>query len=177
MEDQRIRSTKNAVKVAFTDLLKKKNIDQITVSEICAHAGINRATFYRYYTGPYDLLDHLQEEVVSEVASLVKDKDFDLETMLGDLFCSMYKNRKNLIPIFSGYSRRLYSRMEEYLEELFVVDSKSEIEQMSFHFLIHGICGLFSDWVSTGMKMDPETFTKNTFLLCRSMYNQYNKDK
>lgn len=47
--DARVRYTKLVIKDAFISLLKEKPLNKVTVKEICALAGINRATFYRYY--------------------------------------------------------------------------------------------------------------------------------
>ena len=37
-------------------LLQQKDIEEITITELCREAGINRATFYRHYDAPADLL-------------------------------------------------------------------------------------------------------------------------
>ena len=47
--DKRIEYTKKTLKDTFLSLLAEKDIINITVSEICKEAGINRGTFYRYY--------------------------------------------------------------------------------------------------------------------------------
>ena len=47
--DKRIEYTQKTLKNTFLSLLEKKDITNITVSEICTEAGINRGTFYRYY--------------------------------------------------------------------------------------------------------------------------------
>ena len=32
-----------------------KSLDQITISEICANAGVSRQTFYRHFESKYDI--------------------------------------------------------------------------------------------------------------------------
>ena len=44
--DLRIRKTKRALYQALEDLLKKKSLNQITVTELSALAEINKGTFY-----------------------------------------------------------------------------------------------------------------------------------
>lgn len=41
---------------ALLSLLEKKSFDYITVSELCAEAGVNRSTFYLHYENTADLL-------------------------------------------------------------------------------------------------------------------------
>lgn len=46
---------------AFLSLLEKKDIEFITVKEICQTAGVNRSTFYLHYETISDLLDESVE--------------------------------------------------------------------------------------------------------------------
>lgn len=41
---------------ALLTLLERKTFDYITVSELCAEAGVNRSTFYLHYENTFDLL-------------------------------------------------------------------------------------------------------------------------
>ena len=41
----------------FLNMLKHKNIDRVTVTDICEECGINRNTFYYYFSDIYDVLD------------------------------------------------------------------------------------------------------------------------
>ena len=43
--DHRTRVTKMLIRKAFTDLLKQKPIQSISIKELCESAGINRGTF------------------------------------------------------------------------------------------------------------------------------------
>ena len=46
---------------------------RITVKEICERAEINRATFYRYYTDPYDLLEKMEQEFLEDMFKKLAD--------------------------------------------------------------------------------------------------------
>ena len=41
---------------ALFRLLEKKGLQEISIVELCAEAGVNRSTFYAHYTNTYDLL-------------------------------------------------------------------------------------------------------------------------
>ena len=47
--DRRTKYTMKVIKDTFLNLLESKDISNITVTEICDIADINRGTFYRYY--------------------------------------------------------------------------------------------------------------------------------
>ena len=61
-ENQRVALTRRLLYEALVEILKKKHINQVTVTELCAKAGINRATFYTHYNTPNDILIWMLEK-------------------------------------------------------------------------------------------------------------------
>lgn len=55
--DKRIIKTKRALKDALFSILKEKNFDSVTATEICKTADVSRNTFYNYYSDKYALLE------------------------------------------------------------------------------------------------------------------------
>ena len=53
--DKRSQRTQRLIKRVFMALLKEKPIEQITVTELCRIADINRSTFYQYYGDIYSI--------------------------------------------------------------------------------------------------------------------------
>ena len=47
--DRRVKYTKKVITETFLNLLEKKDISNITVTEISEISDVNRGTFYRYY--------------------------------------------------------------------------------------------------------------------------------
>ena len=62
-EDRRIRKTKSSIKKAFTQLLKEKKLDKITIRDITTQADVNRGTFYLHYEDKYILLNDMEDFV------------------------------------------------------------------------------------------------------------------
>ena len=48
-DNQRVRLTKRLLRESLIKLLGKQTIYDITVSQLCEDAEINRSTFYKYY--------------------------------------------------------------------------------------------------------------------------------
>ena len=65
-DNQRTRLTKLLLKNSLIKLLHKKQIYQITVSELCTEAELNRSTFYKYYGNVRDILEELEEETLAK---------------------------------------------------------------------------------------------------------------
>lgn len=64
--NQRAQNTKKQISEIFIQLLAGKKITDITINEICVSCGINRSTFYRYYTDIYALFEQIQMEMQSK---------------------------------------------------------------------------------------------------------------
>ena len=67
--DRRILKTKKAIYEALVELMQKKKLNSITVTELAAQANINRKTFYTYYSTVNDVLD----EGICELITSLKD--------------------------------------------------------------------------------------------------------
>ena len=72
-EDLRIQKTISAIKESFEALICEKEYNEITVTELCTRARINKKTFYHYYPTLDDLLSEMQMELASDYIERVKD--------------------------------------------------------------------------------------------------------
>ena len=80
--------------------LKDKEIDKITISELCRDACVNRATFYRHYEIPRDVLMDIQRDLYHQIRKdvpmpqTVDDAKLALETL-----CRSMEENKNLLRL------------------------------------------------------------------------------
>lgn len=70
-QDQRVRLTENMIKKAFTELLKQKPIQRISIKELCEKADVSRGTFYSHYTDIYDLLGKMEGDMLREFVRIM----------------------------------------------------------------------------------------------------------
>lgn len=68
-ENRRAKITKLLLTDSFLHLLEQKPLPRITVKDICDYADLNRSTYYRYFTDPYDQMTKLEEEIIEEMVS------------------------------------------------------------------------------------------------------------
>ncbi len=69
-ENQRVAISKRLLKEALLSLLKEKKIDKISITELCKKAEINRATFYRHYNVPQDVLTDIELEIIGKAQNI-----------------------------------------------------------------------------------------------------------
>ena len=64
--ESRTENTKQKIIDAFLELLKEKKFSKITISDITRTACINRATFYYHFSDKYDVVEVIQQELLSK---------------------------------------------------------------------------------------------------------------
>ena len=65
--DIRIEKTRQSIINAFIELRSHKELERITIKELCEKARINKSTFYSHYHDIYHLSDTLETEVVVSI--------------------------------------------------------------------------------------------------------------
>ena len=75
--DKRIVRTRLAVFNAVFELATEKQLDKITVVELCDKAGINKSTFYLHYSSINDCLQKCFDLFTENVLEFGKDIDYN----------------------------------------------------------------------------------------------------
>ena len=68
--NKRRKISQEKIEKAFVNLVQEKEIKEISVTEICKIAKLNRSTFYANYLDIYDLADKVLEKIEDNVFSL-----------------------------------------------------------------------------------------------------------
>lgn len=165
--DHRARVTRMLLRRAFTDLLKEKPIESISVKELCAVAGINRGTFYSHYQDLYDLRRQLEEELVEDLqralAPLLENAPSPLEVTEG-IFRCLRDNADVCTVVLGpcgdrGFVRRLLEGARaSYLAgytRYFAGASQRQLDYF-YAFVSAGCIGLLERWLSEGMTTPAE---------------------
>lgn len=62
------------IEKVFINLIQNKELNEISVSEICKLAGLNRTTFYANYPDIYGLADSIRDKLENSLSELYKTK-------------------------------------------------------------------------------------------------------
>lgn len=161
--------TKRALEASLKNLLRRKPLNKITVSDITEDCGINRMTFYYHFKDIYDLVEWACLEDAS--AALADKKTYDTWEMgLVQIFHAVRENKPFILNVYRCVSRE---RVEQYLTPLTdrllqdVVREKAagmtvREEDMAFIARIYSyiFVGLMLDWIAADMKEDPEALVE-----------------
>lgn len=72
IQDERYHVADEAIYDAFFLLLKEKDIDRITVSDVIKKAGVVRSTFYNHYENIPALVTAIEDKTIQDIFSLME---------------------------------------------------------------------------------------------------------
>lgn len=71
IHEDMVHKTKLQIQHHFIALVEAEGFSHVTVKKIAERANINRGTFYLHYTDKYELMDHLQQELLNELQTRI----------------------------------------------------------------------------------------------------------
>ncbi|MEC4184832.1 TetR/AcrR family transcriptional regulator [Adlercreutzia sp. R21] len=142
---------------AFCSFYLDRPVEKITVREVAAKAGYSRATFYNYFTDPYDLIDSVEEELVVEVISRIGEARIssDFSKAFTSSFSEVVRSNPVYLNIFlspAGSSRlanKLKSRFLPAIASALGVDASVLQTKLALDFYIAGIVSLMGAWLGS----------------------------
>ena len=116
--DLRQRKTLRAITEAFYELRKQKKLEAVTVTELCRHAEISKATFYLHYRDIFDLSERLQQEVVESIFASMDDP-------------------MTALTNYSGFMQSCVQAVEQESERINILFSDTQAGALPLHILQH----------------------------------------
>lgn len=185
MARKRNTGTEAKIKSAFTQLLKEKGFDAMTVSDIARIAGINRGTFYMHYMDKFDLRQQLLDNAI-----------FDLHRILGanpPSISSDGAQRASVLDVIapqatlqallyiradaaffdavtqSGQNMKMYNETKKILKKLIAERAQAMgihpspggiPAEYSGEIVVSGITSIIWLWARRGFRESPEEITR-----------------
>lgn len=167
--DRRIRRTKKVLTDALIELLRNKNIESVTVSELAKKADITRTTFYQYYRDPVEMLEKLQHDIAVDLQKIVEETEGgDAKGFFCLLFQYFYSDKiKADILSFSINNKTGYEKMGYYIHNKYMLRWKDRLldktlKQYEYYryYIVFGCIAVVENWVEHGMMETPEEMTE-----------------
>lgn len=164
--NRRTLYTKKVIKESLIQLLKSKEIHQITVTNICKIAEINRGTFYLHYKDPFDLLKSMEDEFLDKIVEYINETNIEnYSDLLLVKVLELIKENKDLCKILFCNQRN-----DRITERILYVINKANIKQIlcefnrfdesNFDYLIRyaigGVLAIIQFWLENDAKKSPK---------------------
>lgn len=154
--NKRKKQSIEKIEKAFIEMLQKKEINQISVTDICKETGLNRSTFYSSYIDIYDLADKLREKLEEDFGKQFKDEtNHDSTTM----FRHIYENQLFYKTYFKlGYDEKHQS----YVFDSIRAENDFNGKHIKYHieFFRNGINSIIKMWLAGGCVETPEEMSE-----------------
>lgn len=165
-ENQRIMLTKRLLKEGLVRLLQHKPLDKIGITELCQESGINRATFYRHYELPRNVLNDIREDMIADMRKQLGEptQGTDIKAYLEQLFTYLYE-RVDLLRLFlNNDSDQDASKMfdvfyQDVLRTQGVVEQASRNDpdstKLMYLYIVGGMWTLLRHWLMDDVRKTP----------------------
>lgn len=109
--------SRRLIREAFLQLLKEKDVNKITVTDIVKLADINRTTFYAHYPDVHGVIEEIENEIIEKMITLLDSLKF--KNFISDI-TPLLKEINNYLEENVDYCRTLLltKGSETFLEEL-----------------------------------------------------------
>ena len=182
--DARVRYTRMRIREAFFECLKEKSVNRITVKEICDRAEINRATFYKHYADPFELLQKLEEEALEELLRRIQEsRQEKAKSLLQTILDSMKDtgNPYGLLGSTNGdpgfgaqISNLFYREFQPQMARSLPCCTEAE-KQAAYLFVAGGSGHLISAWIKDGMRAPAEQVAAELGQICSVFVRAYGR--
>jgi len=171
--NRRAQETRQRIQTALTEMLKEQELDQISVSQLCKRADVNRSTFYAHYDDVLslmeeieigiwqDVMDALQPHIASGKAWMPKQY---LVAILEQIRANQSFYRAYLHSLHGqrrverGFSQMLDGFVRPYMHRMGLTDDV----QVDYYFIFfkEGMLALIRRWVDRGCPELPEVIAE-----------------
>lgn len=160
------RLTRECLQTALIHLMAEKELDQITVTELVAKAGVSRTAFYANYSSKEEILTNWLTASVDQLCELIREA---LRTgKITEIYVLLFDRIRQDVDSFSvlfkaNLQELLFSRMEaSILKQFTTYDTETK-------YLMTAWCGalnyLIVRWIKDGMKESSSEIA----LICRKL--------
>ena len=167
--NRRRRQSVERIEKVFIDLLQTKELNEISVSDICKRAGLNRTTFYANYTDIYGLADSIRDKLENEVSEVYQE---EINTGFNSNdYLKLFKHIKANQLFYKTYFKLGYDnnyRIITYDVNLAQEHFQNRFIEYHMEFFKAGITKIIKMWIENGCQESPE----DMFEIIKSEYRE-----
>ena len=150
--------TRESLEISLMQLLEKKELENITISELVERAGVSRAAFYRNYSSKEQILEEIFKNTVQGITD--KLEEFNFKTEMYQIWLFLFKEAKKEARVISlaidyNFEKLLTQAVFDFLEKRNRNAKKTTNSYMN-SFWSSAVVSVLSKWIKDGMKVPAE---------------------
>lgn len=165
--NRRKKKSIETIEKVFIDLLQTRQLSEISVSDICKLAGLNRTTFYANYTDIFALADSIRDKLEGSLAELCREEI--AEGFNSHDYLKLFRHIKDNQIFYRTYFKLGYDdnyKIVSYDTELAKQHFQNRFINYHMEFFKSGLTKIIKMWLNGGCRESPEEM----FEIIRSEY-------
>lgn len=155
--NKRKKASIEKIEKVFIDLLQSKDLEQITVSDICKRAGLNRTTFYANYTDIYALADTIREKLENNLSEIYHEEI--TQNFNSNDYLKLFRHIKENQIFYKTYFQLGYDnnyKIITYDIELAKQHFQNRFIEYHAEFFRSGVTRIIKMWLQNDCRETPE---------------------
>ena len=155
--NKRKRESMERIEKVFVELLQAKTLAEISVSDICKKAGLNRTTFYANYPDIYGLADRIRDRLENDVSDLYKQEI--TQGFNSNDYLKLFRHIKDNQIFYKTYFKLGYDnnyKIFAYDLELAREHFQNKFIEYHMEFFKSGITQIIKTWLENDCRESPE---------------------
>lgn len=157
--NKRKKESRERIMKVFVSELQTRDVRDISVTDICKLADVNRSTFYANFIDVYDLVDKINEIMLEMFFDIYRDETDNKKHSYN--FLKLFKHIKENQIFYHTF----FKLNENFDKSLFTYNVKEEMirfygsdEHVEYHidFFHAGLNAIIKRWLNSGCKESPE---------------------
>ena len=155
--NKRRRESREKIEKVFIELLRNNSLENITVSELCKIAKINRSTFYSNYDDIYALADSIRTGLETQLDEVYQDEI--LNGYNSNDFEKLFRNIKDNKIFYNTYFKLGFDnnyKIVKFDHKLAEQHFGNKYIEYHCEFFRAAITSIIKMWLKNGCKESPE---------------------
>lgn len=156
--NKRKKASQEKIEKAFIELIQTRNIEEVTVTDICNLTHLNRSTFYANYLDIYDLVDKIKIKMIEDFFDIYKDEATN-QYHSYDFLKLFYHIKENQL-FYKTYFKLNFDLTDsvKYIDSKEVERFHADSKNIDYHveFFKAGLNAIIKKWLNSGCIESPE---------------------
>ena len=156
--NKRRKESQEKIEKAFIELIQTRNVEEVTVTDICNLTHLNRSTFYANYLDIYDLVDKIKIKMVKNFFDIYKDEATN-QYHSYDFLKLFYHIKANQL-FYKTYFKLNFDLTDsvKYIDSKEVERCNVDSKNIDYHieFFKAGLNAIIKKWLNSGCIESPE---------------------
>lgn len=171
--NKRKKQSQEKIEKVFVQLIQEKEINEISVTDICKITNLNRSTFYANYVDIYDLANRIKEKLEKEVDMLYQEEREKKQNSHN--FLKLFQNIKENQIFYKTYFKLNMdknTKISQFEYDIHLAKQIYNDKHIEYHleFFKAGFNAIIKKWLFNGCIETPEEM--NNIII--SEYNNKN---